>query len=88
VVSFVVETYVAADPRDRFATEADAIRAAAKAGGPEGRVRVLRSYVVPGDGMGFHVIEADTAEDVARLAALAGIEVERIVEAIGVEQDQ
>jgi hypothetical protein len=34
--------------------------------------------------MGFHVVEADTAEDVVRVAELAGIEVERIVEAIGV----
>jgi hypothetical protein len=88
MVSFVVETYVAADLRDRFTTEADAIRRAASAPSANGRVRVLRSYTVPGDGMGFHVIEADTVEDVARLAATAGIEVERIVEAIGVEPDQ
>jgi hypothetical protein len=34
--------------------------------------------------MGFHVVEADCAEDVVRLATLASIDVERIVEAIGV----
>lgn len=86
--NFVVETYVAADRRDRFATEADAIRSAARADGGDGRVRVIRSYTVPGDGMGFHVVEAASEADVARVAAMAAIEVERIVEAIGMEPDR
>jgi len=87
MVSFVVETWVAADVQDRFPAEAEEIRKAATAASLDGPVHVLRSYLVPGDEMGFHVVEAATVEDVARVAALAGIEVERIVEAIGVEPE-
>lgn len=86
--SFVVETFIAGELRDRFAAEAEGIRKAAESTGIDRRVRILRSYLVPGDEMGFHVIEADNVEDVAQVAALAGIEVERIVEAIGVEPDR
>lgn len=85
MVSFVVETWVASDVQDRFPAEAEEIRRAVTAAGLDGPVRVLRSYLVPGDEMGYHVVEAATVDDVARVAALAGIEVERIVEAIGVE---
>jgi hypothetical protein len=85
MVSFVVETWVATDVQDRFPAQAEGIRKASTAAGLSGPVHILRSYLVPGDEMGFHVLEATTVEDVARVAALAGIEVERIVEAIGVE---
>lgn len=86
--SYVVETYLAADARDRFASEAEGIRDAANAPEVGGRVRVVRSYMVPGDEMGFHVIEADDVETVARLAAMADVEVERIVEAIDLGPDR
>jgi hypothetical protein len=35
--------------------------------------------------LGFHVVEADSAEAVVRLAKLAGIHVERIVSAVGID---
>ena len=44
----------------------------------------VRSNLGPGDEVGFHIVEAESAEAVVRVTALAGIEVERIVEAIGV----
>lgn len=85
MASFVVETYVPADAQGRFAAEADVIRVAADtAVAAAGHVRHVRSFLAPGDAMGFHVVEADSSEDVARVAALAGVEVERIVEVVGV----
>lgn len=88
MVSFVVETYVPGGDRERFATDADGIRVAVASIGAEIQVHYLRSYFVPSDEMGFHVVEANSAEDVARVTELAGIEVERIVEAIGVGTDR
>jgi hypothetical protein len=84
MASFVVETYVPQSDAERFATDVDGIRAAVGAVGVDGKVHHVRSYFVPSDEMGFHVVEADNAEDVVRVTKLASIEVERIVEAIGV----
>jgi hypothetical protein len=81
--SFVAETYVASGDPDRLATEIDWIRAAEHRAVAEGRVRHVRSYVVPSDEMGFHIFEAERASDVTRLLTAAGIEVERVVESIG-----
>jgi hypothetical protein len=83
--SFVVETFVPQDDPDRFVVDVRSLRVAVRAaprapGGP----RYLRSYLVPDDAMGFHVIEAETADEVARLARLANVEVERIVSAVSV----
>jgi hypothetical protein len=85
MASFVVETFVPGSARDRFAAEAVGLRLAAEAdrADPAG-VRLVRSYLVPGDEMGFHVVDAASAEIVARVAVAAGIEVERIVESVGV----
>ena len=85
MASFVVETYVSGGDAVRFADEVAGIGAAAKAQGSRGLIEYVRSYLVPSDEMGFHVIEAETAADVARVTRLAGIEVERIVRVIGVE---
>ena len=86
MASFVVETFVPGGSQDRFAADVDGIRLAAEAHvAVEGRVHHVRSYLVPGDEMGFHVIEADSIELVARVTETAGIEVERIVEAVSVE---
>jgi hypothetical protein len=85
MASFVVETFVPEGDADRFAVDVTGLRAAAEAIlVADGRVHHVRSYVVPSDQMGFHVVEADTAEDVVRVTTLASIEVERIVRAIGV----
>ena len=45
----------------------------------------VRSYLVPSDEMGVHVVEADGVEAVRQLSKLAGIEVERIVAAVAVD---
>lgn len=84
--SYVVETFLSGDAGERLAAEAVGIRTAAFE--LAGHVTVVRSYFVPGDEMGFHVLEADTLEDAARVVSLAGVEVERIVETIRVEPDR
>ncbi|HSO29195.1 MAG TPA: hypothetical protein VLS28_04785 [Candidatus Sulfomarinibacteraceae bacterium] len=84
MASFVIETYVPQGDQERFAADVDGIRLAAEAIVVEGRVHHVRSYLVPGDEMGYHVLEARSAEDVVRVTQLAGIEIERVVEAIGV----
>ena len=81
--SYVIETFVPGDARERLEADARGIRTVAIE--LEGHVRVIRSYLVPGDAMGFHVLEADTLEAAARAVAHAGVEVERIVETIRVE---
>jgi len=84
--SYVVETYVSGDAPGRLEADARSIRNAASA--LAGHVTVVRSYLVPGDEMGVHVLEADTLEAAAHAAASAGVEVERIVETIRVEPDR
>jgi len=84
VTSFVVETFVPSGSRERFAGDVDGLRRATTTAVGQ-RVRHIRSYLVPGDEMGFHLVEAGTAADVDRIARQAGIEPERIVEAVGVD---
>lgn len=85
VASFVVETYVPSADQERFAAEIDGIRdASAVVVVGDGIVHHVRSYLVPADEMGFHVLDAERIEDVTRVVGLAGIETERIVEAIGI----
>ena len=83
--SFVVETFVPAGSRERFAIAVDELRTAST--GPDGHlgVRHVRSFLVPTDEMGFHVVEAGTAGDVERVVTDAGIDPERIVEVVRVE---
>jgi hypothetical protein len=88
VTSFVVETYVPDGDATRFAADVDGLRAAVESTSFGGSVHHVRSYLVPSDSMGFHVVEGDSAEDVVRLTELASIEVERIVEAIGLDGDE
>ena len=44
-------------------------------------VRYVRTTFVPGDEVCFHVFEADTADDVKRLADGLGIVLDRVAEA-------
>lgn len=86
MASFLVETYVPQGEGHRLSGAVDALRAAIESGDSwTDQVRHVRSYLVPRDEMGVHVVEAESAEAVMRLAKLAGIEVERIVAAIGVD---
>lgn len=88
VASFLVETHVAQGGREQFASAVEGLRAAlTQMAVLDSQVRHVRSYLVPSDELGFHVVEADSAEAVIRLAKLAGIDVERIVSAIGVDPD-
>jgi hypothetical protein len=87
VTRFVLETYVPDGSQARFSGDVDGLRRAAGSTDPAGGVRHLASYLVPGDEMGFHLVEAATASDVQRMASRAGIEAERIVEAVDVEPD-
>jgi hypothetical protein len=86
MASFLVETYIRQGDRDGFANAVVGLRSALEtANGLDGPVRYVRSYLVPSDEMGVHVVESDSAEAVKRLAKVAGIEVERIVSAVGVD---
>lgn len=88
MASFLVESHVAKGGRDGFATAVESLRAAlAEMARLDSELRHVRSYLVPSDEIGFHVVEADSAEAVMRLAKLAGIEVERIVSAVGIDPD-
>jgi hypothetical protein len=84
MASFFVETYVPPGDHAKFSTDVEGLGAALEAiAATDGQVHLVRSYLVPSDEMGIHVVEADSAEAVLRLATLAGLEVERIVPAIG-----
>lgn len=88
MASFLVEVYESDPDGPGFARAVDGLREAADALSREGvRVRHVRSYVVPGDEMCFHVLEAESAGDVLRATELAGIAPGRVVEAIGVRSE-
>jgi hypothetical protein len=87
VTSFVLETYVPDGSHERFDVDVDGLRRAADVD-PAGDIRHVASYLVPSDEMGFHLIEAPSASDVERVAGQAGIEAERIVEAVDIDSDR
>jgi hypothetical protein len=84
VTSFVLETYVPEGSQEQFTVDVDGLRRAAGLD-PAHDVRHVASYLVPSDEMGFHLIEAASANDVERIAGRAGIEAERIVEAVDID---
>ena len=86
MTSFVVETFVPAGSRERFAADVDGLRRVTAAASVGHAVLHIRSYLVPGDEMGFHLVEAATVVDVERMTQQAGIEPERIVEAVGIDE--
>jgi hypothetical protein len=83
--SFVVETFVPTEGRERFARSVEDLRAASDRSRDRIGVRHVRSFLVPDDEMGFHVLEARTVTDVTRVTDAAGIEVERVVEVVTVD---
>lgn len=86
MASFLVETHVAQGGREQFANAVVELRAAfAAIATPDVNARHVRSYLVPSDEMGLHLIEADSVDVVMQGTKLAGIEVERVVSAISVE---
>lgn len=48
-------------------------------------VRYLRSILIPGDETCLHLVEADSVERVAEAFERAGLEADRIVEAVGLQ---
>ncbi len=85
---FLVETYVARMYGEGFAKTVSSVREAADELRASGlRIRHVRSYAVPDDETWFHVFEATSIEGVMRATALAGIDVDRVVEAIGVRSE-
>ena len=83
--SYVVETFVPAGSHERFAVAVDELRSTSEGSDAHLRVRLVRSFLVPADEMGFHVVEAGRRGDVERVVADAGIDPERIVEVVRVE---
>jgi uncharacterized protein DUF4242 len=75
VPEYLVELYSAADP--------DSVALAAL--GDDAGVRYLRSIVIPGDETCLHLVAADSVEQVARAFERAGLQADRIVEAIGLQ---
>lgn len=49
-------------------------------------VRYVRSIVIPGDETCLHLVLADSIEQVARAFEQAGLQADRIVEAVGLPQ--
>ena len=72
---YLVELYTVADP---------GLAVLARLG--EGTaVRYLRSILIPGDETCLHLVEADSAEDVADAFERAGVVADRIVEAVDLQ---
>jgi len=69
-----------------YCTSADRDSGAALARLSEGStVRYLRSILIPGDETCLHLVEAESAEQVAEACEQAGLEADRIVEAVGLQ---
>jgi len=72
---YLVELYTVADPDP----------AALARLGDGTAVRYLRSILIPGDETCLHLVEADSAEQVAEAFEQAGLKADRIVEAVGLQ---
>ncbi|HEX5027636.1 MAG TPA: hypothetical protein VFV56_02370 [Gaiellaceae bacterium] len=85
---FLVETYVSRTNAEGFARTVSDIREAADELRATGvRIRHVRSYAVAEDETWFHVFEADSTETVLRATTAAGIDADRVVEAVGVRSE-
>ena len=73
---YLVELYTVTDP-----DSADLARL-----GDGTAVRYVRSILIPGDETCLHLVEADSAEDVAEAFEQAGLAADRIVEAVDLQR--
>jgi hypothetical protein len=81
--SYLVEVYTPRDNREALAATVSRARAAALALRHEGvPVRYLRPIYVPEDETCFHVFEAPSAQAVGEASRRAGLNHDRIVEAV------
>jgi hypothetical protein len=72
---YLIELYTVADPESAVLGRLS-----------DGKtVRYLRSILIPGDETCLHLVEADSAEHVAEAFEQAGLTVDRIVEAVGLQ---
>jgi hypothetical protein len=88
VARFIVETYAPQDGATSDQVVATARHVATMLDASGGRVRHVRSYVVPSDEQCFHAFEAESPDDLRRAARLAGIDIERIVEAVDFDRER
>jgi hypothetical protein len=82
VPEFLIEVYVPRPVATRSTPRSEDVSAAAELltnGGM--RVRLVRSILVPEDETCFYLFEAETGEAVREVAARAGLQLERVVEA-------
>jgi hypothetical protein len=78
--TYMVETYVAAEPPTGWRIAAEHAHAAARIASEEGvTIRHLRSIYVPADEMCHHLFEGSSLEAVQVASERAGIRFERIV---------
>jgi len=83
VASFLVEAFTPLPISDRLEQlSARARSAAVEVSRAGGSVRYVRSILLPEDQVCFHIFEGDSLGRVAQAVDLAGLEHERIVEAI------
>ena len=81
--SYLVECYVPNSRSRELPETAARVREAAQALTAEGaRVRYLRSTFLPSDELCLHLFEADSADRVGEASMRAGIQPERVVEAV------
>ena len=72
---YLVELYSVKDPDP----------AALRRLGHRTSVRYLRSILIPGDETCLHLVDADSVEEVTQAFQQAGLEADRIVEAVGLQ---
>ena len=81
--SYLVESYLPHGRSEELEAAAARARSAARAVSAEGgRVRYLRSALLPGDELCLHLFEADSAALVSEAIEIAAIAAERVVEAV------
>jgi hypothetical protein len=79
---FMVETYMARSANALQLASASAHRTAELATTEGATLRYLRTTFIPGDEICLHLFEASSASVVQAAAARAGLECDRIVEAL------
>jgi hypothetical protein len=68
-----------------YSTTADPDSAALARLGDRNTVRYLRSILIPGDETCLHLVEAPSAEQVAKAFERVGLKADRIVQAVGLQ---
>jgi hypothetical protein len=75
---YLVELYTVADPEPETLARL----------GDGTAVRYLRSILIPGDETCLHLVEGDSVERVAEAFEQAGLSADRIVEAVGLDNQR